>query len=183
MVQAVAEVRERLLRATSALEAAGVPYAIAGGNAVAFWVASVDEAATRVTPDLDLVIRRDDFPRAKTTLVEAGFVYQESSAVPTFFTSPEVSRHRVVHVYFAGEKVQPDYLVPAPDVAEAVAGDQFRVLTLEALVRMKLTSFRNKDRMHIRDLMDVSLIDATWPARFPHELGARLQQVLDDPKG
>ncbi len=34
MVRAVEKVRERLLRSTSALDQAGVPYAVAGGNAV-----------------------------------------------------------------------------------------------------------------------------------------------------
>lgn len=44
MERAVAKVRERLLRATSALNRAGIPYAVVGGNAVAYWVATVDEA-------------------------------------------------------------------------------------------------------------------------------------------
>src|SRR4051794_8809192 len=35
MERAVAKVRERLLRATAALNQAGVPYAVVGGNAVA----------------------------------------------------------------------------------------------------------------------------------------------------
>jgi hypothetical protein len=48
---------------------------------------------------------------------------------------------------------------------------------------MKLTSYRDKDRMHLRDLIDVGLLDATWPAKFPPELGARLQAILDDPDG
>ena len=34
MERAVAKVRERLLRATAALNRAGVPYAVVGGNAV-----------------------------------------------------------------------------------------------------------------------------------------------------
>jgi hypothetical protein len=38
MIRAVEKVRERLRRAVAALEAAGVPYAVAGGNAVAAWV-------------------------------------------------------------------------------------------------------------------------------------------------
>jgi hypothetical protein len=47
MVRAVEKVRERLLRATAALEAAGIPYAVVGGNAVASWVSRVDESAVR----------------------------------------------------------------------------------------------------------------------------------------
>ena len=49
MERAVAKVRERLLRATSALNQAGLPYAVVGGNAVASWVATIDEGAVRNT--------------------------------------------------------------------------------------------------------------------------------------
>lgn len=77
-VQAVEKVRRRLLRATSALESLGVPYAVTGGNAVAAWVSTVDEAAVRNTPDVDLIIRRDDFERAAAALVGAGFFRQHA---------------------------------------------------------------------------------------------------------
>lgn len=43
MERAVANVRERLLRATTALNRAGISYAVGGGHAVASWVATVDE--------------------------------------------------------------------------------------------------------------------------------------------
>lgn len=46
---------------------------------------------------------------------------------------------------------------------------------------MKLNSFRLKDRVHLLDLIGVGLVDATWPGRFPAELGARLQELLDNP--
>ena len=55
---AIQEVRERLLRSTAALEAAQVPYAVTGGNAVAEWVGRIDKAAVRFTRDVDLLIRR-----------------------------------------------------------------------------------------------------------------------------
>jgi hypothetical protein len=57
------------------------------------------------------------------------------------------------------------------------------VLALEAVVRMKLTSYRDKDKMHVRDMIGVGLVDATWPARYPPELAARLQHLLDTPDG
>jgi hypothetical protein len=41
VVRAVELVRQRLLRATAALEAAAIPYAVAGGNAIALWVSRV----------------------------------------------------------------------------------------------------------------------------------------------
>ena len=65
MIDAVEAVRERALRATAALKAAQIPYAVAGGNAVAAWVARVDRAAVRNTRDVNILVRRSDFDRVK----------------------------------------------------------------------------------------------------------------------
>ena len=46
---------------------------------------------------------------------------------------------------------------------------------------MKLTSFRDKDRVHLRDLIGVGLIDPSWLTKFPPELAERLKQILDTP--
>ena len=48
---------------------------------------------------------------------------------------------------------------------------------------MKLTSFRDKDRVHVRDLMAVGLVDESWLERLPTPLRSRLQELLDDPDG
>jgi hypothetical protein len=48
---------------------------------------------------------------------------------------------------------------------------------------MKITSYRFKDRVHLLDMIGVGLIDESWPARFPAELAARLQALLDNPDG
>ena len=81
MVRAVEKVRERLARATAALEKAGVPYAVAGGNAVAAWVATVDEAAVRNTQDVDILLRRADLDRAREALEKAGFTYRHAASI------------------------------------------------------------------------------------------------------
>src|SRR5436190_24200709 len=60
MVIAVERVRERLLRAARALDSAGIPYAVIGGNAVAAWVSKFDPAAVRNTADVDILIDRRD---------------------------------------------------------------------------------------------------------------------------
>jgi hypothetical protein len=183
MIRAVEKVRERLRRATAALDAAGVPYAVIGGNAVAAWVSRVDESAVRNTQDVDILLRRDDLERAKSALATAGFVYRHAAGIDFFLDGPTARARDAVHVLFAGEKVRPEYVSPAPDLTESETGNEFRVLTLEALVRMKLTSFRLKDRVHLLDLIGVGLIDASWPQRLPTELGARLQTLLDNPDG
>lgn len=84
---------------------------------------------------------------------------------------------------FCGEKVRDEYVAALPDVSETESLTAYRVLALEALVRMKLTSFRRKDQVHLLDMISVGLIDATWPARFIPKLGARLQHSLDTPNG
>lgn len=183
MVVAVERVRERLLRATAALEQAGVPYAVAGGNAVAAWVARVDESATRNTRDVDILLRRRDLAAATTALTSAGFVHRNLAGLDVFLDGPQGTAREAVHLAFAGEKVRPEEALPNPDVTESEAADRFRILSLDALVRIKLTAFRDKDRTHLRDLLDVGLIDASWLQRLPDELAARLQQLLDTPWG
>jgi hypothetical protein len=48
---------------------------------------------------------------------------------------------------------------------------------------MKLTAFRDQDRMHLRDLLEVRLIDREWMAKLPPSLAERLPQILDNPFG
>jgi hypothetical protein len=180
---AVEKVRDRLRRAVAALDTAKVPYAVIGGNAVAEWVGRADPAAVRNTQDVDILLLREDFDAAKVAMESAGFVYRHAASIDMFLDGPGAKARDAVHVLFANEKVRAEYPLPTPDVTESEAGATFRVLTLEALVRMKLTSNRDKDRTHLRDFIEVGLIDATWPARFPPELAARLQHILDTPDG
>jgi hypothetical protein len=183
MVTAVEKVRQRLRRAAQALEQAGIPYALAGGNAIAAWVSEVDEAAVRNTQDVDLLMRRVDLDRAKEALAVAGFVYRHTSGIDRFLDGPGAKARDAVHIVFSGEKVRQDHLLPAPAVDESKTTATCQVLNLDALVRMKLTSFRDKDRTHLRDLIEVGLIDGEWLNRLPKELGPRLQELLDNPEG
>lgn len=183
MVTAVEEVQKRLLRATAALEQAQIPYAVIGGNAVAAWVAEVDKAAVRNTQDVDILLRRADLDRAKEALEQVGFRYRRAAGIDMFLDGPDAKARDAVHVLYAGEKVRQEYLIPAPDVAEVKITGSYRVLSLEQLLRMKLTSFRDKDRMHVRDMIDVGLVDVSWRERLPKELGERLQHLLDTPDG
>lgn len=181
--RAVEKQRERLRRAARALEQAHVPYAVIGGSAVASWVSRVDEAAVRFTQDVDILLRRDDLPAATAALEAAGFRYRHAAGVHMFLDGPEGKFRDAVHVIFAGEKVREEYTATAPQVDESEPSAEFRVVTLDALVRMKLTSFRDKDRTHLRDMLDVGLIDADWIGNLQPDLADRLQQLLDSPDG
>jgi hypothetical protein len=186
MVLAVELVRNRLKRAAAALESAKIPYAVVGGNAVAAWVAKADPAAVRNTQDVDLIIARADLESAKAAMEAAGFSYRHVKSIDMFLDGPGAKARDAVHILFAGEKVREEDLAAAADLGETETIDSpwsgaFRVASLEALVRMKLTSYRLKDRVHLLDLIDVGLVDGSWPAKFAPELGQRLQTLIDNP--
>lgn len=182
IVNAIQKVEDRLMRSTAALDAGGVLYAVVGGNAVANWVSRVDEGAVRFTKDVDLMIRRMDLPAAAVAMQAAGFQYRHAAGIDFFLDGPDAKFSDAVHLIFAGEKVRQEYVADAPDVTEAERSEHYRVLALEALVRMKLTSYRDRDRTHLRDMLGVGLLDATWPVRFQSELAARLQTLIDNPE-
>jgi len=100
-----------------------------------------------------------------------------------FLDGPDAKARDAVHIVFAAEKVRADYAVSVPDVSESEQAETVRLLSLTALVRMKLTSFRDKDRVHLRDLMDVGLVDAGWLGIVPAAFRPRLQELLDNPEG
>lgn len=182
-MQAVEAVNDRVARAATVLEDAGISYAVIGGLAVAEWVGRVDKAAQRFTKDVDILLRRDSLDAAKAAMQPAGFIYGFSNGIDFFLDGPDGSPRDAVHVIFASEKVKPHDLAPTPDVSDWQPAENFRVIGLHELVNMKLTSYRRKDQVHIQDMIGVGLIDATWPAKFLPELGTRLQILLDDPTG
>jgi len=181
--QAVAMVKERLKRAVTALDAAGIPHAVVGGHAVAAWVARIDPAAVRTTVDVDLLIDRADLPRAITALEAAGFIHSFTFGINIFVDGPQGKAREAVHILFAGEPVKPNDPAPAPDLAAAQTLDGYRIVDLDRLTVMKLTAFRLKDRVHLLDMIDVGLIDAATLDRIPATLRPRLEQLLANPDG
>ena len=189
MEQGIEKVRRRLLRAAEALRAAELPYAVVGGNAVAAWVSRVDESAVRNTRDVDILVRRADFEKIRNALESAGFVYRQVSALgrsgrmDLFLDSADAKARDAIHIVWAGEKIMQDSPEPAPDPAGAEESGGFALVSLESLVRMKLAAFLDKDRMHLRDLLDVGLIDRDWIATLPSSLAERFRLILNNPFG
>ena len=181
MERAVTRVRERLLRATAALNQTCVSYAVVGGNAVASWVATIDEGAVRTTRDIDFLVRRGDLPAITAALERAGFVRDELLDVIMFRDGAEGKPSEAVYLLFAGEKVRPDHLLPAPEIQTVSDPANFPVIALESLVLMKLMSNRRKDQVHVQDMIGVGLIDPSWLDKLPPELAVRLKHIIDTP--
>jgi len=183
MVLAVAKVRQRLLKVCNVLDEAEILYALAGDDAVAAWVSTVDEAAVRNTRDVDVMINRPDLNAVRSVLEKSGFVYRHVAGLDVFLESEQGSVRDAVHLLFANEYVREGEPSPNPSLMVTATMGEFKVLDLMALVQIKLTAFRDKDRTHIRDMIEVGLIDKSWVARLSETLGSRLQAILNDPNG
>lgn len=182
VAMAIQRVRQRLHRTAAALESAAVPYAVIGGNAVAEWVGRIDEGAVRFTRDVDILIRREDLPAVTDAMLAAGFAHNRTMNVDMFLDGPDSKPSEAVHLIFANENVKENDLHPTPDIQDSEFQGQFRVVSLEALVGMKLTSFRDKDRTHLRDMLGVGLIDASWLEKLPAVLAERFATILNTPE-
>lgn len=180
---AVEKVRQRLLISTAALDRHGVPYAVIGGNAVAVWVAEVDEDAVRNTVDVNILLRREDLPRATQALAEVGFDAAEVLGIPVFVERVNPKVRRGIRVLFAGEQLDSRHPIPTPDLSDVHrARDGFAVIGLRSLLIMKLNANRLKDKVHIQDMLELGMIDQTLRDSLPDELRRRLDDIISKPE-
>jgi hypothetical protein len=180
-LMALDKVTDRLQRIAGALTQASVPFALVGGQAVALWVATKDPAAVRTTKDVDILLRRQDLPRARAAALTANMDYFELMGVGMFLEREDPNPRHAVHLIWAGEKVRPEYLLPSPAIDERQELEPGKpVVCLPGLVRMKLLSNRDQDRVHLRDLIDVGLVDRDFLKDLPSDLSSRLDALLSE---
>ncbi len=178
-LMALDEVTDRLRRITIALEKSGVPFALVGGQAVALWIATKDPAAVRTTKDVDILIRRDDLPKARASAAAIGMDYFELMGVGMFLERTDPNPRKGIHLLWAGEKVRPDSLLSSPNIEERETLEPGKhVVSLAGLVRMKLVSNRDQDRVHLRDLIDVGLVGRDLLQTLPSEIAGLLDALL-----
>lgn len=143
----------------------------------------VDESVVRSTRDVDVILNESDLDRAIEALEAEGFIYRRSAGAPMFLDGPNAKARDAVHVVFAGKKVRDEYPEPVPGIDQYELIGDVRTLPFERLVAMKLTSFRDKDRVHVRDLISIGLIDESWLERLSPKLQLRLGELRNDPDG
>jgi hypothetical protein len=177
---ALDDVAQRLTRITTALRTAHVPYALAGGQAVAMWVATRDPAAVRTTKDVDLLIRRADLGRARAAARSVEMDYFETMGVGMFLDREDPNPRHAVHLIWAKELLRPGLPLPSPDVdSRTTLPGGHEVVSIAGLVCMKLMANRDQDRVHLRDMIDVGLIGRTMLAGLPTELATRLEALFE----
>lgn len=173
------DVTDRLQRITRALREKSVPYAVVGGQAVALWVATKDPAAVRTTKDVDILIDRADLAQARAAALSAGMDYFELMGVGMFLDRNDPNPRHAVHLVWAAEKVRPGYEHPSPPVEQRQTfAPAIDVISLAGLVLMKLQANRDQDRVHLRDMIDVGLVDRDLLTRLPPDLASRLDTLL-----
>ncbi|MBI1735249.1 MAG: hypothetical protein HYR51_08750 [Candidatus Rokubacteria bacterium] len=174
----VEQLRDTVRRLADALGQAGIEYRVIGGLAVFFHVHDRDPGAARSTRDVDLAVDRAQL----ATIIEAvrplGLAYRHAAGIDMLIDATEPRARSAVHLVFVREKVRPEYLEAIPDFSPpARTTEGVLVAPVADLVRMKLTSYRLKDRVHIQDMDAVGLITPEIEARLPDVLRARLREV------
>jgi hypothetical protein len=165
-------------RLQKALSAAGVQYRLVGGMAVYLHVQGKNPMRARLTEDIDVAIDRIDLSAIAKSAAAFGFEYRHAAGVDLLVDRAQPKTRSAVHFVFIREKVRPEYLEPVPDFSEPVRTEEGVLLApVEDLVRMKLTSFRLRDQVHIQDLDSVRLITPEIEVSLSSELKERLRQV------
>jgi hypothetical protein len=162
----------------SALEGAGIQYRVIGGYAIYRHVDAVDPLAARLTRDLDVAVRHDDLERICNAVKPLGLIYRHVAGVDMLVDAKEPKARSAIHMVFVGEKVRPSDIAAIPDFSEPVRGIEGVFLAPVAdLVRMKLTSFRFKDKTHLKDMDQVGLITPVVESGLTDVLRERLAEV------
>jgi hypothetical protein len=115
-----------------------------------------------LTRDVDVLIRRCDLERVLEFAARYGVTIGE-----------DVPGKRAVHLLFAGEKVRPDYLEAAPEIGVPVMLRGVPVAPIADLLVMKLTSYRLKDMMHVKDMQNAGIVTEEMEAGIPETLRER----------
>jgi len=176
---AIDDVGARLKRICAALAEHAVPFALVGGQAVVLWVSTRDPAAVRTTKDVDILLDRRDLPQARAAALAAEMDYFELLGVGMFLDRVDPNPRHAVHLVWAGERVRPEYELPSPPIDERQElSPGLPVVSLPGLVRMKLLSNRDRDRVHLTDMIEVGLIGREMLAGLTPELARRLEGLL-----
>ncbi len=168
------DLAERIERAFSS---AGIEYRIVGGLAAYLYIEEVEPDAGRLTKDIDIAVRRQDLEKIANAVEPFGLTLRHTAGIDMLVQAEEPSARRAVHLVFAGEKVRPGYVEPAPELGSAyrVRGVAFN--SIPDLVRMNLTSFRARDEAHLKDLDEARLITPEIEGSLPPALLERLGRV------
>jgi hypothetical protein len=171
-----------LHKITGTLAAENIPHELIGGLAVLIHVEAADPTHTTLTRDVDLMVHRSDLERIKKAAAKSDFRFRHAAGVDMLLYGSTESAKNAVHLIFSGEKVRPNQATPNPPIRpemKTIHGREVFVVPLVDLVRMKLSSYRDKDRVHIRSMDAAGLIGPEIENTLPKDLQSRLQHIRE----
>jgi hypothetical protein len=160
----------------------GISYELIGGLAVLVHVEDANPELTTLTRDVDLMVRREDLERIKEAAARQDFRFRHAAGGDMLLYGDTDSAKNAVRLIFSGEMVRPNQAAPNPPIApekKRIHGGDVMVIPVVDLVRMKLSSYRLKDQVHIKSMDAASLITGDVEAKLPAELLTRLQHVRE----
>jgi hypothetical protein len=161
----------------SAFASAGIDYRVVGGLAAYLYVEEREADAGRLTKDIDITVRREDLAAIAKAVEPFGLQYRHVAGVDMLVQAGQPSARRAVHMIFSGEKVREEYSEAAPEIGPCRILQGVRLVPVVDLIRMKLTSFRLKDAMHLKDLDEVGVITPEIESKLSPVQLDRLSQV------
>jgi hypothetical protein len=176
--QHLQQLLDTVRRLGQALASAGIDYRVVGGVAVFLHVQERDPLAARSTRDVDLAVDRTQLAAIIEAVRPFGFEYRHAAGVDMLVDARAPRIRSAAHLIFVSEKVRPDYVEPVPAFSPpARTAEGVLLAPVADLVRMKLTSYRLKDRVHVQDMDAVGLITREVEAQLSDILKTRLQEV------
>jgi hypothetical protein len=154
------DVVDILHKITDALASEDIPHELIGGLAVLIHVEETNPEHSTLTRDVDLMVRRADLERIKDVAARNGF--RHTAGLDMLLYGETDSARNAVHLLFSGEKVRPNQATPNPPiqpVRKVIHAGEVLVMPVADLVRMKLSAYRDKDRVHIRSMDAAGLIN------------------------
>jgi len=173
----VEQLFDRIRKLHETFTAAGVSYRVVGGLAVYLHVSERDPLRARLTADVDAAIDRRDLQAAIDAARGIGWMHRHVAGRDMLVDADQRKARSAVHLVFLREKVRTDYLEAIPDSPADRTAEGILIAPVADLVRMKLTSYRLKDKVHIQDLDSVGLITPEIVADLPETLRQRLTEV------
>jgi hypothetical protein len=169
-----AEVQYALQKLTTVLDAAGIPYAIAGAMALNHY------GYRRVTVDVDVLLTRDGLDRLKRDVL-GGYVEKFPGSKGLRDTEHNVSIDVLLAGEYPGDGKPKSVRFPDP-ASLAVRGEHGAFLPLETLIELKLASglsapHRLKDLADVLELIRAAALPATIAERLDPSVRAKYAEL------
>lgn len=162
------KVHRAALAVARRLDAAKIPYAIAGALALGA------HGYERVTSDVDVLLTRDGLARLKHLHLGRGYVEKFPGSRGLRDAENDVSIDVLLAGEFPGDGLPKP--VAFPDPAQVLLeGERFRILSIPILVELKLASGMTAPH-RLKDLADV--LELVRAAKLPAELAADLNPYV-----